>query len=432
MSWLGEWLGNWIGGWFGQGQQQQQPATVPYTRYGRVYNPNTDRLFGVQVGSSPLCEISSSAVCLGRTDTDDYVRMRVPDTDCPALPQPDWPLDAGVADFAEPDRWIFDGYYRPESNGWLFGPNPDDNLNYVGPSYTCYEGGFLTRVTASFGGSFQQPIYYTVDHFGLFVVLENSVAGIGFGGSVRPAEGNTFAVNMVLWHSVNGRTAYNVWVNLNTPVHLFIRRSGGTISVGWSVTNPNAPDPNTEIEVAYGVSGSVRFRLAKDFYLPETQPPQPPTARISATVSQWRTIYGAPSEIWVETPVVDLGEARRVEPRCLPGADLEWRASNSPFDAGDPTPSWSNPTGEYRYWQVRATSTSINTLIERIELISDAVPIALWRRFRSYWQLFETGAGRITKGPFRTVFGSGNQKRTGENEWTQDSDEERNVGDGWL
>jgi hypothetical protein len=121
----------------------------------------------------------------------------------------------------------------------------------------------------------------------------------------------------------------------------------------------------------------------------------------------------------------------KVVPRCLPGADLEWRASNSPFNAGDATPSWNNPVGEYRYWQVRATNTSINTLIERIELISDAVPIALWRRFRSYWQLFGTGAGRVTRGPFRTVFGSGGQRRTGENEWTQTNDEERNVGDGW-
>jgi len=120
-----------------------------------------------------------------------------------------------------------------------------------------------------------------------------------------------------------------------------------------------------------------------------------------------------------------------VVPRCLPGADLEWRASNTPFGAGDATPSWNNPTGEYRYWQVRATTTSIGTLIERIELVSDAVSIALWRRFRSYWQLFQTGAGRVTKGPFRTVFGSGGQRRT-QDGWIQQSDEERNVGDGWL
>jgi len=38
---------------------------------------------------------------------------------------------------------------------------------------------------------------------------------------------------------------------------------------------------------------------------------------------------------------------------------------------------------------------------------------------------------RTIRGPFRTVFGSGNQKRTGESEWTQMNNEERNVGDGW-
>jgi len=150
-------------------------------------------------------------------------------------------------------------------------------------------------------------------------------------------------------------------------------------------------------------------------------------------VSSVQTISGAPSSIWVITPVVDVGRSLKITPTAYPnGVTVAWRASNTLFNAGDSTPSWSNPTGEYRYWQVRATNTSRNTLIERIELISDAVPIALWRRFRSYWQLFESGFGRVSRGPFRTVFGSGNQRRTGINEWTQTNEEQRNVGDGWL
>jgi hypothetical protein len=157
------------------------------------------------------------------------------------------------------------------------------------------------------------------------------------------------------------------------------------------------------------------------------------TYNVSVRVSSAQAVSGAPSSITVTTPVVDLGQPLKVTPTGYPaGTTLEWRASNTPFNAGDATPSWSNPVGEYRYWQVRASTTSISMLIERIELVSDAVPIALWRRFRSYWQLFQTGAGRATRGPFRTVFGSGGQKRTGTNEWTQQSDEERNVGDGWL
>jgi len=431
MAWLGRWLWSWGGRWLGYDEAgQQQPAdAVPYTRYGRVRKSSTDRLFGFSEGSWQ-CTISPGAVILQRTNTDDYVRMRVPDTDCPPLPQPGTPLDSGQADEAEPNRWQYGGQYVSGA-GWRFGAAPGAALDWVQPSYGCYEGNFLTRVTVRFTGSFQHPIYYITDYFGLFVVLNNSVAGIGFGGDVRPSVGNTFAVNMVLWHSSGGGAAYNRWVNLNTPVHLFIRRAGGTISVGWSVTNANAPDPTTEIEVAYGVLGPVQLRLAKDFYLPETQPPEPPTSRISAVVSQWRTIYGASSSISVTTPVVDVGLPWRVVVRGLPeAAALHWRASNTPFSAGDATPPWSNPTGEYRYWQARLQTSDSTTLLERIEFVPDAFPLLLWRRFRSYWQLFETGEGRLTKGPFRTVFGSGNQRRT-QDGWIQQSDEERNIGDGW-
>jgi hypothetical protein len=155
------------------------------------------------------------------------------------------------------------------------------------------------------------------------------------------------------------------------------------------------------------------------------------TYNVSVRVSGVQTVSGAPSSITVATPVVDVGQPLKVSPTGYPaGITLEWRASNSPFNAGDATPSWNNPVGEYRHWQVRASTTSIGTLIERIELVADAVPIALWRRFRSYWQLFQTGAGRLTKGSFRTVFGSGGQQRT-QDGWIQQSDEERNVGDGW-
>ena len=411
-------------------------------RFGRLLKRG-DQLFAAS------CQASSGAVILQRHSTDDYVRMRVPDTDCPPLPEPGTPLDSGLADEAEPNRWQYGGEYVP-SNGWLISGAPGSAIDWVQPSYTCYEGDFLTRVTVRPTGASRYPIYYITDHFGLFLPLSNGVVGIGFGGAVRPAEGNTFAVEMVLWHSSGGGAGYNRWVNLGTPVHLFIRRSRGTISVGWSVTNPNAPDANTEIEVAYGVFGQVQFRLAKDFYLPETQPPQPPTSRIAAIVSEWRTISGAPSEIWVQTPVLDLGRRRRIQGEGLPqGVQLLWRGSDQL-----PLPdSWNNsPEGRYRYWQVRLQSSDLNTLIERLEITPYDAPgddpgdggggpgdgggqpsvfRILLRRFRSYWQIFGVPPDRRTTGPFRTVFGSGGQQRTGENEWTQMNNEERNIGDGW-
>jgi hypothetical protein len=400
MGWLGRWLGAWAGRWLGYEPEQQQDGTVPFTRFGRIFNPNTDRLFGVQQGSSGLCVVSSSAVILGRTETDDYVRFRVPDTNCPPLPQPNRPLDSGTADFAEPDRWLFGGQYTYPPY-WRFSSTMGSALDWVQPAYTCYEGDFLTRVTASPGGSFEYPIYYVCDYFGLFVLLSNGVVGVGFGGWARPA-GSTFAVDMVLWHATAGRTPYNAQVNLGTPVHLFVRRSGGTISVGWSVTNANAPDPATEIEVAYGVYGPVQFRLAKDFTMPSTDPPQPPARPISATVSQWRTIYGAPSEIWVETPVVDVGQPQKRQVRGLPqGAMLQWRASNTPFGANDPTPPWSNPTGEYRYWQAKASTTSTSTLIERIEFGEYPALEPVWLRNRFVW-LVRTDQNPVVV-PFKPV-----------------------------
>ena len=146
-------------------------------------------------------------------------------------------------------------------------------------------------------------------------------------------------------------------------------------------------------------------------------------------VSNVRTISGAPSSITITTPIFDVGLPWGVVVQGLPSAaQLVWRASNDL-----PLPDyWDNPVGEYRYWQARLQTSSSNVLLERIEFLPDAFPLLLWRRFRSYWQLLETGEGRATRGPFRTVFGSGNQQRTGENEWKQTNDEERNIGDGWL
>jgi hypothetical protein len=93
------------------------------------------------------------------------------------------------------------------------------------------------------------------------------------------------------------------------------------------------------------------------------------TYNVSVRVSSVQTVSGAPGSITVTTPVVDLGLPLLVRPRVHPsGLGLQWRASNSPFNPWDATPSWSNPVGEYRYWQVRATTTGIGTLIERIEL----------------------------------------------------------------
>jgi hypothetical protein len=393
MSWFWNWLQDWFGNWFGHGQAQSQP--VPYTRYGRVLDPSTDRLFGVQQGS-PMCQVSSGAVILGRrVDEDDYVRFRVPDTDCPELPQRDEPLDAGGADLAEPDRWVFGGRYRPESNGWWFGPNSNDNLNFVRPSYTCYEGDFVCYIRCSWGGPFGP---FVTDFFGLY--LPEIGCGIGFGGMLVPDESGlptTYAA-----FQQNG--LWQTWAGLYTKIHagrpvwLFLIRSGTTIYGGFSRLGPDAPEHQREL--AYGVSGQVLLAVGKDYSHGDTTfyPYRP----LGVAMSQWRTLLGAPPEIWVQTPVVDLGQPQKRQVRGLPsGIQLAWRASNTPFNAGDSTPSWSNPTGEYRYWQAKASTTSISTLIERIEFGEYPVLEPVWLRSRFIW-LMRTDQNPVVV-PFRPI-----------------------------
>ena len=99
-------------------------------RFGRILESG-DELFGAS------CQPSDGAVILGRTDTDDYVRFRIPDTNCPPLPRPNSPLDSGQADEAEPNRWQVVGSPNT-SNKWLVKQNTDQ----IQISYACYPGDF--------------------------------------------------------------------------------------------------------------------------------------------------------------------------------------------------------------------------------------------------------------------------------------------------
>jgi hypothetical protein len=387
MGWLGGWIGAWAGRWLGF-EPEEQATTVPYTRFGRILSPSTDRLFGVQVGSSPLCEISSSAVCLGRTDTDDYVRFRVPDTNCPPLPEPNHPLDSGFADLAEPARWVYGGTYQL-GTGWRFGATAGQALDWVQPSYTCYDGDFETQVTLSWSdaGLPRTPNAQSAD-FDLFVFglpAQNSGIALGwFGG-----ESANQPWDLGVYAYVNGSVGTQLgWLRAGTTGVFKLRRVGSTVSVQYG---------SSSATVATGVSGQVQLRLWRDFS------GEPPFVHIpGVTVTKWETLSGAPDFIWVQTPVVDLGQPLKREVRGLPrGIQLTWRASNTPFNAGDTSPSWTNPTGEYRYWQARATTTSISTLIERIEFGKYPVLESVWLRNRFIW-LVRTDKNPVVV-PFRPV-----------------------------
>jgi hypothetical protein len=391
MSWLGEWLGNWIGNWFGQGQQQQQPATVPYVRYGRILSPATDRLFGVQVGNSRLCEVSSSAVILGRTDTDDYVRMRVPDTGCPPLPQPNWPLDSGVADFAEPDRWV--DYGSPDTSaGWLVKQLTDQ----IQLAYSCYSGDFELEFEISdlsvLSGTVNGVIFD-----GIVIELkidDNNWACVGFG---------FLAANNIRgfgWlRMAGGVQAYAIGPGVlsDEVFRARVARSGNS----WSARFWRSGDPTWTTPSSLGNIGSgpvwirvvgLRFSVGSGYGWWSNR-------NVQGRVRYLTTNFGAPDFIWVEAPVVDLGQPTKAEVRGLPsGTQLVWRAGNEL-----PLPDyWDNPTGAYRYWQARLSTSSIVVLLERIEFVVGYLVLeAVWLRNRFIW-LARTNKTPVVV-PFRPV-----------------------------
>lgn len=121
---------------------------------------------------------------------------------------------------------------------------------------------------------------------------------------------------------------------------------------------------------------------------------------VTVKVSSLATVSGAPSSVTVTTPVVDMGAAAKVTPSRYPTiGTLEWRASNSPFSPGDSSPAWSNPTGEYRYWQARVTWTDPSLLLERIEFVSAQPIIARVRYSALGWLLHH----RNVSAPYRPV-----------------------------
>jgi hypothetical protein len=238
MGWMGNWLGNWMGSWFGLGQQQQPSQPAPYTRYGRVFDQSTDRLFGFQEGSWQ-CEVSSGAVILSRTDIDDYVRMRVPDTDCPPLPEPNAPLDSGLADEAEPNRWQIIGTPNT-SNKWLIKQQSDQ----IQLAYTCYSGDFVIEVSSDYvsktGTCTGDLGMWTWDGVALMFELGGKTFGIGVTWAHK------FGLTKEEWGGQSGRSylwfveltpsdlAYSdvLIPNTQTDVRYRVQRSGSNIRFG--------------------------------------------------------------------------------------------------------------------------------------------------------------------------------------------------------
>jgi len=201
-------------------------------RFGRVTNSG-DQLFAAS------CQVSPGAVLLQRQSADDYVRFRVPDTNCPPLPEPDSPLDSGQADEAEPNRWQVTGSPNT-SNKWLIAEQTDK----IQLAYTCFPGDFVIEVVSDYvskTGSCTGDIgTMSWDGVALMFELGTRTYGIGVCWS------HHFGVTEVPWGGSSGRS-YLWWVangsspvsygelmipNAQTNVRYRVERSGSNVRFG--------------------------------------------------------------------------------------------------------------------------------------------------------------------------------------------------------
>ena len=164
-------------------------------RWGRILE-SADRLFS---GDST---VYGSGVNLDRTITDDYVRLAVPDTHCPPLPQPRTPLDSAISDEAEPNRWVVDGNVDTR-NGWEIGPNHGS----VSLRYRCYPEDFRLRFFCQITEAPQNPPGPNAPFRGYGVSLtvnQNNSVIVAFGAGSKPHNTPSHLYGMVYYISGGG------------------------------------------------------------------------------------------------------------------------------------------------------------------------------------------------------------------------------------
>jgi len=343
---------------------------------------------------------------------DDYFRLRVPDTDCPPLPMPppEEPLDDGRVDIVEPNRWV--RKITSTSNGWTFNPESwsDEGTlgspyyhryHYVQTSYACYSSGSLgpgdgKSIVAYFSTTYRgrDPIPFVEANYRLSLCIVDicyltfNYVGIGVASLYYPYEGTFRTSSFAMAYSLGG----DIWsfTGLNQlpvgtrPEHsgefylalvfpvgvtsgyigqIFLKHPGGYY---YKAGEMRLPGPNVGGPVEVG-------RLAPPIRLPDPAEHSLPVKLPGYyTCRAIRTQYppGVSTRATLITKVHDLGQPRAIAPTTFPdNVPLIWRASNTPFEPGDATPSWTSPTGEYRYWQFQIPNFSDHDkLVERIEL----------------------------------------------------------------
>lgn len=235
MSWIGRWIGNWAGKWFGSGQQQPTPATTA-RRFGRILK-QADILFA---DSQFPSLVSSGAVILARQSSDDYVRFRVPDTSCPPLPEPNTPLDSGVADEAEPSRWSYSGNPNTSSKWQML-----ESTDSIWLNYSVYPGDFMLEVESSYvskaGTNTGDPGYMTFDGVCLVFDIGSKTYGIGVGWAkhhgVTEVPWGGSEGRAIWWFIAQGSTKIGTGEYMiptsQTNVRYRVERSGSNVRFGW-------------------------------------------------------------------------------------------------------------------------------------------------------------------------------------------------------
>jgi hypothetical protein len=356
-------------------------------RFGRILK-QADILFA---DSQFPSIVSSGGVILARQSSDDYVRFRVPDTQCPPLPRPDSPSDDGQADVAEPGRWMVAG--TPDtSEKWLLKQATDS----IQLSYTVYDGDFtlefeirdLSVISGTVNGLYFDGIVVEL------YINDSNWARVGFG-----FQASNGIRGWGYQRAVAGSVATAIGPGtLNDEV---FRARVSRVGSSWSATFWRTGDPNWTTPTSLGNigTGSVRVTVRGLRFSQGSGMGWYSTRNVQGRVTYLSTLSGAPTSISISTPVIDLGQPIHAEPAVYPSVSLQWRASNTQFEPTANLPEWNNPSGEYRYWQVRASTDQVNTLIERIELGATLVGIFRVALAGVGWRLWHVGADS----PYRPV-----------------------------
>ncbi len=298
----------------------------------------------------------TDGVVLARTETDDYLRFRIPDTDCPPLPEPSEPEDESYADVAEPNRWVHEGNYV-RRQGWAFRGAPDGNgLISVRPSYLCFAGDFQVDfqvIWDGFGIGYEPQAGSTEADCDTLRLLVNDTIGIAVGWDAYKNVGEPWRIGI---HSVeDGQIVYSFGLlDEDTPGTLTIGRTGTTVWARYGVLTRNVGT----------ASGLVSIKMLKDFSLPSSE-----GLHILCRVLDVATVAGKPANVTADSRVIDVGEKRTVVVETHPpNLVTHFRGSDDGQNWSGWTPISSLPTVSYRYYQFRVVLADSGRLFERLRV----------------------------------------------------------------